>query len=164
MKNEVIILSIGSNIGDAIGNVKRCEELIAGTPGIKVIRKSSLYLSKPWGVKKQNSFINSIMVVKSRISPLGLLELISGWEEKMGRRRIKKWGPRVIDVDIIFYGGLVQKSRKLVLPHPHYKKRHFVLLPLLEAAPRFIIPGTGKTVKYFFGKLSFNDIIRLEGR
>ena len=159
-----IILSIGSNLDDPIGNVKRCEELIAGTPGIKVIRKSSLYLSKPWGVKRQNNFINSIMVLKSRIPPLGFLELIAAWEAAMGRRRIKKWGPRVIDIDIIFHGGFSQKSRKLTIPHPRYKERAFVLLPLLKAAPRFVIPGTGKTVKYFFGKLSFNDIMLLESR
>ncbi len=135
---------MGSNLGDKIGNCRKAVNEIAGF--CEVIRVSSLYETEPVGKEDQPNFINCVSQIKTNLSPHKLLKKLNSIEEKLGRVRHEKWGPRTIDLDIIFYGQLVIKDDDLVIPHPRAHLRRFVLEPICESAPDFIHPGLDSSV------------------
>lgn len=132
---------MGSNIGDSISNVKLAITQIHQIKHTKVIEESSLYQSKAWGNTNQNDFINSVIKIKTRLSPEKLLKKILKIEKEMGRIREEKWGPRIIDIDILIYGADVVEKPHLTIPHPYITERKFVLIPLYELNPQLNIPG-----------------------
>lgn len=134
-----IYLSLGSNLGDRRANLRSALGLIEKNIG-KSARKSHLYETQPWGKTDQGPFLNQVVMVNSTLEPRRLLEKISDIERELGRDRREKWGPRTIDIDVLFYGKRVVRDAGLEIPHPELHKRAFVLVPLLEIAPEFEHP------------------------
>ena len=139
-------IGIGSNLGNREGNCEKAISLLT-EKGLTIIKKSSLIETEPWGVEDQPLFINMAVSVKTVLSPDKLLTLIKAIEINMGRNDTVLWGPRVIDMDILFYDDLVIISSDLSVPHPHIKDRDFVLRPLAEIAPDLIHPVLKKSIK-----------------
>ena len=142
---EPLVLLLGSNIGDRQGYLKQAiAKLIEafGTP----VTNSTIFETAPWGNEDQASFLNQAIVFESNMRPMVLLETVLRIEQDLGRKRFKKWGPRVIDIDIIFYGSVVYQSDLLEIPHPYMQDRLFVLDPLAEIIPDFRHPLLDKTV------------------
>lgn len=137
---ERVFISIGSNIGDREENCREAARLIAISGRAEVVRRSRLYETEPWGVKEQPPFVNSVVEVATELSPGGLLSLLKSIEAGMGRTPSPRWGERVIDLDILFYGSEVVSEEGLVVPHPRLHERAFVLVPLAEIAPDLIHP------------------------
>jgi len=137
---ESVFISIGSNLGDRVENCLRAERLLAESGKAEIIRRSRLYETEPWGVKGQPPFINSVIEVETELAPGELLSLLKSIETEVGRTPSPRWGERVIDLDILFYGDEVVSEEGLTVPHPRLHERAFVLAPLAEIAPDFIHP------------------------
>lgn len=126
------IIGIGTNIGDRYTNIKNAVSALELVPGVSVIRESSVYETEPWGYTDQNGFYNNVIEVETEKSPQALLGICLGIEAGMGRIREFKYGPRVIDLDLLFYEDSVFDTEELKLPHPLIGERDFVLVPLAE--------------------------------
>jgi len=140
-----VFLGLGSNVGDRVANLRTAYDLIHRTIG-KVAKYSHLYETEPWGNKEQEPFINQVIMINTTLDPRELLEAITKVERQMGRVKKEKWGPRIIDVDILFYGKRIIRDKGLDIPHPELHKRAFVLVPLLELAPEFEHPMLKKAI------------------
>ena len=128
-------IGIGSNIGDAICNVN---EAIARLSDLgSVLKKSRLYSTKPWGVVDQPDFINAVVALDTNLGPRDLLNGLLAIELSMGRERLIRWGPRIIDLDILTFGDIAVSEDGLTVPHPHMHERAFVLIPLAEIDESF---------------------------
>lgn len=141
-----VFISIGSNLGDRVENCRRAVRLLVGSGKAEVVKESSLYETEPWGISEQGAFVNSVVEVRTALGPAELLGLLKGIEQEMGRAPAVKWGVRIIDLDIVFYGTDVVEVEGLVIPHPRMHERAFVLAPLAEIAPGFKHPVLGKDV------------------
>ena len=139
-------LSIGSNIGDKNENLKVAIDKIDSTQDIIVEKISSFIVTEPWGYENQEEFLNGALKIKTILSPKELMNKLLTIEEEMKRERIIKWGPRIIDLDIIFYDDLISEDEYVILPHPRMEEREFVLKPLCEIAPNKIHPVLNKRV------------------
>lgn len=137
--SEGIFIQLGSNIGDRASYLKEAIGFIALEIGT-VVLSSSIYETAAWGLTDQNDFLNQVIQVKSTLSPMNILESCLSIEKKMRRVRMEKWGPRNIDLDLLFYHDKVMHSARLTLPHPRITERKFVLIPMCEIAPYFIHP------------------------
>ncbi len=144
---KTVYLGLGSNMGAKITNIKNAVEAIGAIEGIRVIKISSLYATEPWGKKDQAGFINAAVEIVTSLTPGQLLERLQEIEIKMGRQRSEKWGPRIIDIDILLFGDEVLESRKLTVPHPHMRNRLFVLIPLEEINSAIRFPDDGMDIK-----------------
>ncbi len=140
----MICLGLGSNIGDRAANLGEAVARLAAWPGIRVDRVSALYETAPVGLTDQPDFLNAVAVVATTLSPHELLSACLAVEKEMGRVRLVRWGPRVIDIDVLLYGGVALDTPELVLPHPRFHERCFVLVPLAEVAPDLPVYG-GRT-------------------
>jgi len=147
-------VGIGSNIGDRMGNCLKAISMINDVDGCSVIKRSSFYRTEPIGYKDQNWFVNCIILVETKFSPYELLMQLQEIEKSMGREKGIKWGPRLIDLDIIMYDNLIMDNGKLTIPHPLMHKRRFVLIPMNEIAPSVIHPVLNKTIKEILNSLS----------
>lgn len=133
MKAETVYLSLGSNMGNSIENL--LQAIVAlDKEGFKVTEVSSIYLTEPIGFIEQPNFYNMVIAVETLFSPQLVLQKCQEVENRLGRVRKLRWGPRKIDIDILFYGDRVIKEIELELPHPRLKERAFVLVPLKEIA------------------------------
>ncbi|MBI5237687.1 MAG: 2-amino-4-hydroxy-6-hydroxymethyldihydropteridine diphosphokinase [Deltaproteobacteria bacterium] len=160
---ERVFISIGSNAGDRLANCRRVVGQLRGTGGLRVVRRSSFYLTRPWGRPGQMEFVNCAIEVKTALRPEELLKFLNAVEKTMGIRQGPRWGPRVIDLDIIFYGDRVKHGRFLKLPHPCAHQRAFVMSPLSEIAPEFMHPLLGKKVSDIAAELG-NEGVRIIDR
>lgn len=140
-----VFISLGSNIGDRKKNILEAIRLLDNPPDITVEKKSSLYSTDPIGYVGQDWFLNSVVEIITRLSPRDLLSRCQAIEEQMGRVRTMPWGPRIIDLDILLYGGEIIEDDELIIPHPHLHRRGFVLVPLAEIAPDILHPRLNKT-------------------
>ena len=147
MKDSKVFLSLGSNLGDRNKNLLRSIEYLETIS--KIIKISSIYETKPFRVEiKQNDFLNLVVEIEYKNSPYDLLENISQIEKKLGRVRSEKRNePREIDIDIIFFDDLIINEKKIIIPHPRFSERLFVLEPMNEIAPEFSDPLTKKRIK-----------------
>jgi len=136
---STVYVGIGSNLGNRGRNCIRTVELLE-QKGIVVKKRSNLYETEPWGVKGQPLFLNMAVEIETTLSPRRLLEIVKGIEEEAGRVRTFRWGPRIIDIDILFYDNRVILEDQLKIPHPFLHERAFVLKPLDEIAPDIIHP------------------------
>lgn len=129
----VCYLGIGSNLGNRRQNIKSAIESIAALPQTKILQTSAIMESlAQGGPKDQPKFFNACLKIKTSLSVFALLKRIKLIEKELGRRKSLRWGPRVIDIDILFYGGKFINTRRLKIPHPRIFEREFVLKPLLE--------------------------------
>ncbi len=142
----VVYISVGSNLGDREANCRIALEKL-NSEGIIVKKASSMYETEPWGFKDQPKFINMVIEVETELRPEELLMTLKGIEKKMGRKETIKWGPRIIDLDILFYNDKIINQDELKIPHPHMHERDFVLVPLSEIAPNKTHPILKKTIK-----------------
>ena len=135
------VVALGSNIGDKVANIKRSIELLTAKGDIRVTARSRDYRTPPWGNTDQDWFANACIAVSTELTPHNLLKRCLEVEIEMGRRRAEKWGPRVIDLDVLVYGDVSLSDDDLTLPHPHITKRAFVLAPLADVAAEWVIEG-----------------------
>jgi len=136
---QEIYLLLGANLGDPKSQVELAIGEIVKAIG-PIIRKSSLYQSEAWGLTDQPPFINQIVVIGSTKTPHEILGITQSIEQKLGRVRKQKWGERIIDIDILYFGGHVINEEDLVIPHPFIPDRKFTLLPLVEIAASYLHP------------------------
>jgi 2-amino-4-hydroxy-6-hydroxymethyldihydropteridine diphosphokinase len=149
----IVHIGIGSNLGDRRAHCLEAVKLL-GENHIAVMSQSSLHETEPWGRKDQPHFINMAVEAETSLSPQGLLQVLRSIEKAMGRRDSGKWGPRIIDLDILFYDDVTLNSDDLKIPHPHLHERVFVLKPLAEIAPGKVHPALGKTVLELLSSIS----------
>jgi 2-amino-4-hydroxy-6-hydroxymethyldihydropteridine diphosphokinase len=145
MSTTEVYLLLGSNAGNRSENIARALLLIEQQCG-RVIFHSAMYETEAWGLKEQAAFLNKAVKIQTDLWPLDLLMMAKEIENEVGRTGHTKWGPREIDIDIIFYGTDVLQSPGLIIPHPHMHERRFVLTPLVEIASDFIHPLLNKPV------------------
>mgnify|MGYP006272592975 FL=1 len=134
-------LGLGTNLGEREENLRRAVKLLKSFPELEVIKVSSIYETEPWGYEEQNDFLNLCLELETTLSPQQLLEKCQAVEDKMGRKREKRWEPRVIDVDILLYDDLELETSDLIVPHPRMQERAFVLIPLQELKPDLMVQG-----------------------
>jgi 2-amino-4-hydroxy-6-hydroxymethyldihydropteridine diphosphokinase len=152
---ELLVLSLGSNVGDRTGFIQEAIEQIESELKQKAIVSSYLE-TEPWGNTNQNKFINVAAAIPCNWNPKVLLDTLLQIEVRLGRIRDKKWGPRCIDIDILFYGNMIYQSDFLEIPHPYIAERDFVLNPLAEILPDFVHPVLGKSIKHLADELQKN--------
>ena len=136
-----VVLALGGNVGDKVASLRRALRAITGEPGIELTAVSRLYRTAPWGKTDQDWFVNACALGRTTLKPQALLERIKALEVELGREPTERWGPRVIDIDLIAYDDIALKTERLTLPHPELFKRAFVLVPLAEIAPDLVIAG-----------------------
>jgi len=132
-----VFLSFGSNLGRRENNIQQALEELKNN-SIKVLKVSSNYETEPEGYTAQPKFINAAAEIATELKPQELLKIIKNIEKKLGRQKTFKWGPRLIDIDILTYGEQNIQEKELTIPHPLMKQRNFVLEPLKEIAPDFV--------------------------
>jgi len=144
---EIAYLSLGSNLGNRIQHFFKARHHISREIGT-VVTVSSIYKTAPWGNSDQPDFYNQVIVIQSQLTPQRALEFIHDIEKKMGRDRVEKWGPRTIDIDILFWGSRQLSESNLTIPHPGIPLRKFVLIPLIEVNPEMIHPSLGIPMQF----------------
>jgi 2-amino-4-hydroxy-6-hydroxymethyldihydropteridine diphosphokinase len=153
------LLGLGSNIGDKAENISRAIDLLTAAGDIRIVRASRLYRTAAWGVTDQDWFVNACIAVATELDPHELLKRCLGVEERMGRVREQRWGPRIIDVDVLTYRDVTLSDPDLTLPHPRITERAFVLVPLRDVAPDLVIGGYG--IAHWLARLDASDVIPL---
>ncbi len=149
----LVYVGIGSNLGEALDNCRRAIQAIAADRRNQLFQCSPLYRTEPVGKKDQAWFINGVIAVATSLRPREFLDFLLEIEHKMGRERGERWGPRVIDLDILFYGAEVLNEGGLQIPHPRLHERRFVLIPLRDIAPHLEHPLLAKTISQIISEL-----------
>jgi len=138
-------IGLGGNLGDAVATLHAALQELDGLPQTRLVRASKFYRTPAWGVAEQPDFINAVALLETRLSPRDLLDALLDIERAFGRERnrTERWGPRVLDLDLLLYDSAVIDEPGLCVPHPHLHERAFALLPLVEITPDAFIPGIG---------------------
>ena len=153
-------LGLGANLGDRLGQLQRAVDLLVGTDGISVLRSSRVYETDPVGGPPQPDYLNAVIEVETELEPTQLLAACLAVEERMKRSRVVRWGPRVIDVDVLTYGrvSIDEDEPRLTIPHPLMHERGFVLLPLAELDADPPLPGERRLADLRTGKLGLAGV------
>lgn len=159
MKNEVYI-ALGSNLGNRIENLKSSLALME--PEISVKEISPVYETPPWGYTSQPAFLNQVIQGETYLTPAELLVFLKFIERRMGRVLTFLYGPRIIDLDILFYDDLIINTPDLKIPHPRIAERAFVLVPLFDISPEYEHPESGVTVSEMLKELEIDEINKFE--
>lgn len=166
MDGIISYIGVGSNQDDPAAQCRKAVEEMASVTGIRLLRQSSFYRTEPVGVIDQDDFVNAACEIRTTLRPRPLLEALQGIERRMGRRETKRWGPRIIDLDILLYGQDVIEEDGLVIPHPACHTRRFVLAPLCEIASYVIHPAFGVSIRGLLDRLADDkrvDVMVREG-
>lgn len=153
-------LSLGSNVGQHAENIATAIAAL-NERGVRVLRESSLYETEPVGLREQPWFLNCVVEAETTLAPERLIDAVLDIEKQMGRQRSIPGGPRLIDIDILFYGGEVVRAPSLEIPHPRLADRRFVLVPLHEIAPSLRHPMSKKTVAELLSETPDRSEVRL---
>ncbi len=137
-------IGVGSNLGDSQGRVRAAFESLGQMSSSRMIAKSRLYRTRPFGPVHQDDFINAVAGVLTQLSAREVLTQIRGIETRAGRIRSERWGPRTLDLDLLVFGDERIETADLVVPHPGIAERGFVLAPLVDIAPSLQVPGVGR--------------------
>jgi 2-amino-4-hydroxy-6-hydroxymethyldihydropteridine diphosphokinase len=138
-QKKTIYLSLGSNVGDRAAHIARAIEAL-NAAGVRVLRQSSLYSTEPVDLHAQSWFLNCVLEAETDLMPRQLLRVLQEIERALGRKRLVRSGPRVMDIDLLLYGSSVVHTAELEVPHPRMAERRFVLVPLAELAPALCHP------------------------
>lgn len=141
---EQVFLLLGTNDGNRMANLNSAKDEIKKSVGL-VAEESAIYQTAAWGKTDQPDFYNQVLLLQTTISPEALLLHLQQIEKKLGRERKEKWGARIIDIDILYFGKTVLNTPDLLIPHPGIALRRFTLVPLVEIAPHFVHPVLKKT-------------------
>ncbi len=144
-QKKTIYLSLGSNVGDRAAHIARAIEALHAA-GVKVLRQSSLYATEPVDLRTQSWFLNCVVEAETGLMPRQLLRVLQEIERALGRKRLVRRGPRVMDIDLLLYGSSVVHTAELEVPHPRMAERRFVLVPLAELAPALRHPTLRRTI------------------
>ena len=151
-------IGLGSNISPernlaaAIGQLGEVFRITAVSP---------VYRTPPWGVTDQPDFLNAAASAQTSLAPLELLDALQGIEARLGRKRVRRWGPRSVDLDVLLYDDLVLESARLTLPHPLLHERAFALKPLCDLAPGLLHPVLGRSMAELLGELDPHEMTRI---
>ena len=139
---HTVYIALGTNLGERLDNLRTAIAALA--PGVLMLTKSHVYETPPWGYEDQPAFLNMVVKVETGLEPEPLLTYLKQIEAGLGREKSVRWGPRLIDLDILFYDDLVIDTPPLVIPHPRLHERAFVLVPLADVAPDSLILFSGE--------------------
>ena len=154
--DHTVYLSLGSNIGNRSANLKQAISSLR--PQMEVKARSKVYETPPWGYTEQDKFLNQVVKVSTYLEPEPLLKHLKRLEIALGRKETFHYGPRLIDMDILFYDALVLETPQLIIPHPHVHERGFVLIPMMDVAPDLVHPVKGKSIRELLALTSASDI------
>jgi len=159
-----VFIGIGSNLGERRDNVREARRRIAELPKTRVVKESSLYESEPHGDAK-TWFVNSVIEIETELGAPELLKKLQAIEQEMGRKRAKgkRWGSRIIDLDMLFFDMETISKKTLKVPHPRIAQRRFVLLPLSELAPQLIHPALSGSISHLLAKVQDKKKIHMLG-
>ncbi len=159
-------IGLGANLGNAAATIVGAFDALAGLPKTRLLRRSRLYRTPAWGMTAQPDFVNAAALLATSLSAPDLLMQLLGVERQAGRDRsaqAERWGPRVLDLDLLLYGDATITQHGLHVPHPHLHERAFVLAPLAEIAPEAVVPGRGR-VDSLLAAIDQTGIEPLDGR
>lgn len=157
----IAFVGIGSNQGDPFARCREAVAYAAAVDGCKVLRRSSLYRTEPVGYTNQDWFANAVLEIRTTLPARLLMQELQAIENRMGRKETVKWGPRVIDIDLLLFGQEIIQDDNLTVPHPELHKRRFVLEPLHEIAPYVIHPAFGVSMAGLMERLEDASIVEL---
>ena len=159
----IVYIGLGSNLGDRLGFIQQAVQMLDFHDAIKVCETSSFYETEPYGIKDQEWFINAAVKVSTSLTPVEVLRVCQHIEEKLGRKREMKWGPRVIDLDILLYDEQIIADDILTIPHPATYDRACCIVPLLEIAEELVHPILQKDMDEIYQNLEFPEEVYLYG-
>jgi 2-amino-4-hydroxy-6-hydroxymethyldihydropteridine diphosphokinase len=154
------LIALGSNLGDKTANIDAAVALLTEKGDVRLVARSRNYATEPWGKTDQDWFVNAAIAVNTELAPRALLARCKEIEQRMGRVEAEKWGPRIIDLDLLVYGDVDIDDAVLVLPHPHIGARAFVLAPLMDIAPDLVI--NGRTVRAMYDAIDATGVRLLD--
>lgn len=155
------ILGLGSNEGDREGYLNFAVKMLQNQSRILSIRQSSIYETSPWGLHDQPYYLNQVLEILTTYRPMELLDVIRSIEKQTDRQRNQQWGPRSLDIDILLYGSMRMRDKRLRIPHEHLKDRRFALVPLVEINPHYLIPGCMMTAEELLTKCQDHGIVNI---
>jgi 2-amino-4-hydroxy-6-hydroxymethyldihydropteridine diphosphokinase len=157
---HIIYLALGTNLGDRFANLQAA--IAALPPAVRVRSRSPVYETLPWGLTSQPAFLNMVLKGETALAPVELLKHLKLLETELGRLPSVRWGPRRIDMDILFFDRLILDTPELTIPHPRLHERAFVLVPLADLAPSLVHPVLGKPVSQLLAAVDTTGVKRYE--
>jgi 2-amino-4-hydroxy-6-hydroxymethyldihydropteridine diphosphokinase len=157
----ICFVGLGANLEQPAAQCVMAIQRLHAVAGVHAIRRSSLYRSEPLGNQPQPWFVNAVAEIRTVLQPAALLRTLLAIEQNMGRHRSARWGPRIIDLDILLYGQQVIREEGLVIPHPAFHERRFVLVPFHEIAPYVLHPVFGVSIQGLLDRLDDSRIVEL---
>ena len=155
-----VFISLGSNLGDRLQYIQRAVETIKKIASTKIRAVSSVYETEPVGKKNQPEFLNAAAELDTTVEARQLFRTLKGIEQSLGRTRAERWGPREIDLDLLYYDAEILADAELTVPHPEIHKRRFVLVPLAEIAGEFTDPAANKSITQILDRCTDTSIVK----
>lgn len=159
--NNLAYISLGTNMGDRYKNLVNAIHYLKVEKEIHLVKCSSIYDTVPVGYTEQEDFLNMVISVRTTLTPNELLEICLRIEKDLGRKREFKWGPRIIDLDILLYNQENIEAENLIVPHPRMQERAFVLAPLIEIDSSIMIPNQDKSIEDYFNMNAEKEGVRI---